>query len=415
MKIQLNSQRMAMAINSGSSSLKIGFFDISATECKELLCGSVERIGRSDGRLRLIDPEGHILLEENQRFESQEMALLCLVEASRSHIDEPPSIIGHRIVHGGPELLHHQVITCSVLRKLKAAEHFAPLHLPQSIQLIQASQQMFTGIPQIACFDTEFHQTMPALAKRFPLPVQFEQRGVRRYGFHGLSYESVVHQLGDRLLERAVFAHLGSGSSLCAVRSGSSIDTTMGMTPTGGVLMGTRSGDLDPGVVLFLLQSEHVSAADLDELLNHRSGLSALSDGETDMKKLLEMRHSGNPLAEFAISAYTTAIRKAIGAYAALLSGMDLLVFTGGIGEHSAEIRNQICSGLDFLGLGIGSTKVVVIPSQEEQQIARICRSKLNSDKPLNICTSCHCKSPTLETGHPQLIELTLRSLNTRP
>lgn len=399
-----------MAINSGSSSLKVGFFDISVEECDEILSGSAERIGRSDGRLRLIDPKGQILLEENYAFESQEQALLRLMEASRSRIDVTPSIIGHRIVHGGPELLHHQAITCSVLRKLIAAQHFAPLHLPQSIQLIQTAQQIFTGIPQIACFDTAFHQTMPLLAKRYPLPAEFEQRGIRRYGFHGLSYESVVHHLGDRLLERVVIAHLGSGSSLCAVRSGSSIDTTMGMTPTGGVLMGTRSGDLDPGVVLFLLHSEHKSVTDLEDLLNHRSGLSALSGGEADMKTLLQMRDSGNPEAKLALDAYTTAIRKAIGAYAALLGGIDLLVFSGGIGEHSAEIRNQICSGLDFIGLGVGSAKVMVVPAQEERQIARICHLQLNSDKPPKMCTGCHCEVPTMKTGLLQVDELTLRS-----
>jgi acetate kinase len=393
MNILANSRRLAMAINSGSSSLKIGFFDVASEDCRELLSGSVDRIGRSDGSLRVVDPRGRTLHADSRLFESQEQALLRLVEVSRDYIKEPPSIVGHRIVHGGPDLLHHQVITCSVLKKLQAAIHFAPLHLPQAIQLIRSSRQIFSGVPQLACFDTAFHQTMPEVAKRLPLPAEFNDRGIRRYGFHGLSYESIVHHLSHRLPGRAIFAHLGSGSSLCAVRSGSSIDTTMGLTPTGGVLTGTRSGDLDPGVVLFLLQSEHQNVSDVEELLNHRSGLSALSGGEADMKKLIEMRSAGDPAAELAVDAYATAIRKAIGAYAALLGGIDLLVFSGGIGEHSSEIRNQICSGLDFLGLSPGSEKVIVVPAEEEQQIARICRTWMNSSKPMEFCTGCPCKS----------------------
>jgi acetate kinase len=393
MLIQLNSKQIAMAINSGSSSLKIGFFDVSSAHCQEMLCGSASRIGQSDGTLRLVDPHGRVLLEDSHSFESQEQAFLELVEVCRNYINVPPSVLGHRIVHGGPELLHHQAITCSVLKKLQAAEHFAPLHLPQSIQLIRTSKQMFPGVPQIASFDTAFHQTMPEVSKRFPLPAEFYQRGIRRYGFHGISYESIMHQLSSHLPERAVFAHLGSGSSLCAVRSGSSIDTTMGMTPTGGVVMGTRSGDLDPGVVLFLLQSEHQSASDLEELLNYRSGLSALSDGEADMKKLLERCNARDSAAELALSAYVTAIRKAIGAYAALLGGIDLLVFTGGIGENSPEIRTLICAGLDFLDLGPGSAKVSVVHTQEEQQIARICRTWVNSGKPMEFCMGCPGKS----------------------
>jgi acetate kinase len=393
MNILVNSRRLAMAINSGSSSLKIGFFDVSSEDCRELLSGSVDRIGRSDGSLRVVDPHGRILQEDSLSIESQEQALLRLVEISRDHVNESPSIVGHRIVHGGPELSNHQVITCSVLKKLQAAVHFAPLHLPQAIQLIRSSRQIFPGVPQLACFDTAFHQTMPEIARRFPLPAEFNDRGIRRYGFHGLSYESIIHHLSNHLPERAIFAHLGSGSSLCAVRSGSSIDTTMGLTPTGGVLTGTRSGDLDPGVVLFLMQSEHRTVSDVEELLNQRSGLSTLSGGEADMKKLLGMRSAGNPAAELAIDAYATAIRKAIGAYAALLGGIDLLVFTGGIGEHSSEIRDLVCSGLDFLGLGSGSAKVVVVEAQEEQQIARICHTWMNSGKPLEFCSGGKCKS----------------------
>ena len=215
---------------------------------------------------------------------------------------------------------------------------------------------------------------MPEIAKRIPLPSKLKDRGIQRYGFHGLSYESIVHRLGERRCGRIILAHLGNGSSLCALRNGVSVDTTMGMTPTGGVVMGTRSGDLDPGILLFLLRSESLSVDDLEILLNQQSGLRALSGGESDMRQLLTLRSRGSEAAELAVRSYVTAIRKAIGAYAALLGGIDLLVFTGGIGEHSQDIRELICAELAFLNLEPGSPKVLALPTEEERQIARICR-----------------------------------------
>jgi len=369
MTMSPKSRQVILAINSGSSSLKIAFFDGET----QLLSGSAEGVGHADGRLRLVDGGGQFILDEQHSFKSQEEALGRMIEICRGHVQGAPIAIGHRIVHGGPELQEHQPITPAVLAKLAAAEHFAPLHLPQALRLIRHTQQAFPEARQIACFDTAFHRNMPEAARRLPLPIEFDRRGVRRYGFHGLSYESLVRRLGDRLPGRTVFAHLGSGSSLCAMRNGKSIDTSMGMTPTGGVVMGTRSGDLDPGVLLFLLRTEKLSIDDLEELLNHRAGLVGLSGGESDMQRMLALRKAGDPLAELAVTAYCNSIRKTVGAYAALLGGVDLLVFTGGIGAHSQEIRSLVCAELGFLGVSGDGEKVKALPTEEELQIARIC------------------------------------------
>lgn len=370
---------LILAINSGSSSLKLGFFERLNHEEQPLLTGIAEGIGRQDGQLRLLDPHGTAVLQLDHIAESQPAALAKLVEVSRQHLPRTPAVIGHRVVHGGPELTEHQPVTEELLHKLQSAVHFAPVHIPSALSLIRQAQDLFPGTPNIACFDTAFHRTLPEVARRFPLPVEFDRMGVHRYGFHGLSYESVVHRLGDRLPPRTIVAHLGNGSSLCALRSAHSIETTMGLTPTGGIPMATRSGDLDPGVLLFLMRSQHMTADDLESLLNQRSGLKAIG-GDSDMKALLARSAAGDEPARAAVASYVHAIRLVLGAYSAALSGLDLLVFTGGIGEHSAEIRSMICRDMEILGLSDepSSSRILVLPTDEERQIARICRSFLN-------------------------------------
>lgn len=365
-----------LAINSGSSSLKLGFFREKHGDEQCLLMGTAEGVGQQNGRIRLSGLDGTVLFELNRTMESQEGALETLAAVSRTYLSSDPVLVGHRIVHGGPELIEHQQIDDALLSKLRQAEHFAPLHIPKSLSLISRSQALFPNAPSFACFDTAFHRTLPEVAKRFALPASLAAKGIRRYGFHGLSYESIVHHLGSALPERVVLAHLGSGSSLCAVRSGVSIDTTMGLTPTGGIPMATRSGDLDPGVLLFLLRSEHMTVDELEQMLNSQSGWSAISEGSPDMRQLLASSSGGDIQAKLAVELYVTAIRKAIGAYAALMGGIDLLVFTGGIGQNSEEIRTLICAGLEFLGLSERSngSRVLAIRTEEERQIARICR-----------------------------------------
>jgi acetate kinase len=280
--------------------------------------------------------------------------------------------VGHRIVHGGPKLCAHQLITPQVLDQLRSATDFAPLHIPQALTLITSAQSIFPSAAHYACFDDAFHRTIPEVASHLPLPQRYFDEGIRRYGFHGLSYESLVHRFGAQLPQRAIFAHLGNGASLCALRNGVSIDTTMGLTPTGGIPMGTRSGDLDPGVFLYLLRNQKFSPDELEHLLNHKSGLFALSSGESDVKVLEERARSNDLHATLALNIFALSVRKVIGAYIALLGGVDLLVFTGGIGEHSDRIRSAATNGLEFLGLT--TEKIQVVPTQEERQIARRCR-----------------------------------------
>ena len=362
---------LILVLNSGSSSLKFGIYGRGTSDEEAVLTGSAEGIGRSNGTLNIRSSDGTTLVATGSIHESQGDALTALAAAIQEHIHAAPAAVGHRVVHGGPHLRTHQIITPQVLEQLRAAVHFAPLHIPQALTLIASAQSIFPSASQYACFDDAFHRTMPEVASHLPIPQRYFDAGIQRYGFHGLSYESLVRRLGSMLPERAVFAHLGNGASLCALRNGRSIDTSMGLTPTGGIPMGTRSGVLDPGVLLYLMRTEMLGADELEDLLNHQSGLFALSSGESDVKALEERARANDPRAVLALEVFATSVRKAIGAYVALLGGIDLLVFTGGIGEHSDYIRSRATAGLDVLGLK--AEKILVVPTQEEQQIAFHC------------------------------------------
>ena len=371
---------LILVLNSGSSSLKFGIYRPGETDEEPMLIGSAEGVGRDDGSLHIRSSDGTSLSQRECIHESQSEALNALAAAIREHIDNMPLAVGHRVVHGGPNLRRHQIITPQVLDELRSATHFAPLHIPQALSLIAAAQSIFPSAAQYACFDDAFHQTMPETACRFALPQRYFDAGIRRYGFHGISYESLVHHFGTTLPQRAIFAHLGNGSSLCALQGGASIDTTMGLTPTGGIPMATRSGDLDPGVILYLLRNQKLEADKLEDLLNHESGLFALSSGEGDVKALEERARSNDPKARLALDVFTISVRKTIGAYLALLGGVDLLVFTGGIGEHSEHVRSSATRGLESLGLT--ADKVQIVPTQEERQIARHCREMMMRHRP---------------------------------
>jgi len=366
---------LILVLNSGSSSLKFGIYRRGTSDEEPVLTGSAEGIGRGNGTLNIRSSDGKPLVAKGRIHESQGDALTALAAAIQEHIHTPPAAVGHRVVHGGPNLRTHQLITPQVLDQLRAAIHFAPLHIPQALTLITSAQAIFSSAAHYACFDDAFHRTMPEVASHLPLPQRYFDAGIQRYGFHGLSYESLVRRLGSRLPERAIFAHLGNGASLCALRNGRSIDTTMGLTPTGGIPMGTRSGDLDPGVLLYLMRNENLGANELEDLLNHQSGLFALSSGESDVKALEERARANDPHAVLALDVFATSVRKVIGAYVALLGGIDLLVFTGGIGEHSNRIRSVATTGLEVMGLT--ADKIQAVPTQEEQQIACHCRAMM--------------------------------------
>jgi acetate kinase len=385
-----------LVINTGSSSLKFGLYTRQAGEERPLLDGLADGIGRASGKLQLKDSNGRTLRSEDLKSASQADALGRAAQWLAEFSKEKPAAIGHRVVHGGPRLLTHQQITPAVIDELKACVHFAPLHIPAALQLIEKSQQAYPNLPQFACFDTAFHTTMPETATRFPLPRNLFEEGIHRYGFHGLSYESIVHQLGKDLPSRTVMAHLGSGASLAAVRDGRSVDTSMGLTPTGGIPMATRSGELDPGVLLYLLRVKNMNVDSLEKMLNHDSGLLGLSGGPADMRELEKSANDGDRKAQLAIEIFCLAIRKYIAAYSAVLGGLDMLVFSGGIGEHSALVRGSVCNGLKFLGLDLdradldeaanqkpvsvisgpnSKVSVRVVESQEDEQIARHCRT----------------------------------------
>jgi acetate kinase len=382
-----------LVINSGSSSLKFGLYIERAGEDQAVLDGLADGIGRDTGKLELKDAHGQTLRSEPMRFASEDDALAHAASWLADNSKLKPVAVGHRVVHGGPHLLTHQLITPAVLAELQKNVHFAPLHIPVALRLIAAAERAYPKIPQFACFDTAFHATIPEVASRFPIPRPLFDEGIRRYGFHGLSYESIVHQLGKDLPSRTVMAHLGNGASLAAVKDGGSVDTSMGLTPTGGIPMATRSGDLDPGVLLFLLRVKKMNADSLEHLLNHESGLTGISVGKSDMRDLQSAAAAGDQKAQLAIDIFCASIRKVIAAYAAVLGGLDMLVFSGGIGEHSAPVRKNVCQGLKFLGISLddasnqsnageisaaaSKVSIRIIPSQEDRQIARHSRALL--------------------------------------
>ena len=355
--------RTILALNGGSSSLKFAAFSVGSRggDPEELSRGAVERITDLGGSVpRVLEKLTGLGIE--------------------------PDAVGHRIVHGGPKHLQPARIDDLLIASLRDATPFAPLHLPGELALIEAVRKEHPALPQVACFDTAFHARMPLVAKRLPLPSPLWDAGVRRYGFHGLSYESVVRTLGPLVSGRVVVAHLGNGASMVALSHGEPLETTMGFTPAAGLVMGTRPGDLDPGVVVYLARTRGMDASALEELLNRRSGLLALSETTSDMQALLAARDS-DPRAELAVAVFCYSARKWVGALAAVLGGLDTLVFTGGIGEHAAPIRDEICRGLAYLGIELDTARnarsdaivtadgspsaVRVIATDEERVVAR--------------------------------------------
>ena len=275
-----------------------------------------------------------------------------------------PRAIGHRIVHGGPNYFDPVILTPKIRRDLQDVIHFAPLHIPQELAAIDAISDRHPRIPQVLCFDTAFHQRLPEIAKRFPLPEEYWNRGVRRYGFHGLSYEYIVGAIGPQLGKRTIIAHLGNGASMVALLDGQPVETTMGLTPAGGIMMGTRAGDLDPGIYVHIERLTRMSTDQFENLVNKKSGLLGVSGLTADMRKLEAA--PDNPRAALAIEMYCYIARKHVGALAAVLGGLDTLVFTAGIGENSALVRGKICEGLEYL-----KPKVIVQPTNEDLVIAR--------------------------------------------
>lgn len=374
-----------LALNSGSSSLKFGLYRTESSIPTTILSGEVESIGGLDGKFWAKDGNDKPLVSESANFKTQKDAVARISMFLADYKEIQPSAVGHRVVHGGPDLRHHCLIEDAVLPQLEAATAFAPIHNPPALSVIRFAQQHFPRLPQVACFDTAFHAGMPDVARTLPLPLELRSDGIYRYGFHGLSCESIMRQLGNNRPDRLIIAHLGNGASVTAVKHGQSVDTSMGLTPTGGVIMGTRCGDLDPGVLVYLAREKNFDAARLEALVDHHSGLLGISGIDGDMRRLHEAS-STNAAARLAIQTFCYSIRKQVSAMTAALDGVEMLIFTGGIGEHDAKVRAGICGGLSWLGVSLDPARnrsledpisdptsrcsVSVLPSEEDAQIA---------------------------------------------
>jgi acetate kinase len=385
-----------LVINSGSSSIKFSLFDAAQGEPRSLFDGEVTGIGADKAKLKFNDAAGRDLSGglDAAKARTPVEAIRLVVEAVSKPELPKVDAVGYRVVHPGPKLDQHQQITDKVLKDLEEAVVFAPLHDPAVIEVIKDTMARFPDVKHYACFDTVFHETMPQVATTYPIPAQYRERGVRRYGFHGLSCESIVRQLrAEKAIpfpRRMVIAHLGSGCSVTALVDGRSVDTTMGLTPTGGVVMGTRPGDLDPGLVLYLVrQMDGDRVSELEKMLNHDAGMVALSGMPNDMKAVREAATKGDARAKLAVEIFTRSVKKAVGGYAALMGGLDTVIFAGGIGEHDARSRAEIADGLEFLGISMNSssneakgdavqrvsasdseTAVFVVPAKEDWMIA---------------------------------------------
>jgi acetate kinase len=387
-------EQSILILNVGSSTLKFGLFPLAEGD-DPFLHGVLEYEGSVGGQLRLVDSRRRNTESPQLAAtpESAPKALLSYLE--RSSLFENVKAVGHRLVHGGSKLCEPVVIDPAIRAQLEDVVPFAPDHLPTELRAIDEVARFAPGVAQVACFDTAFHSAMPRIARLFGLPRELSDSGVIRYGFHGLSYEYVVDTLRKRgeLPARTIVAHLGNGASIAALRDGVSVDTTMGLTPTGGMVMSTRSGDLDPGILLYLLRSRGFSDDDVDDAIKHKGGLLGISDASSDMRDLLSTSPT-DPKAAEAIGVFCYQAKKFIGAYAAALGGLDALVFTGGIGERSPEVRARICDGLDFLRLEVDAAlnlenastisatgskvRVHTIKANEEAMIAKHTRQAIS-------------------------------------
>lgn len=386
-----------LVINSGSSSIKFSMYQVDGT-------GTSSPVAIYDGEISAVgtpSPEFHFKDAKGKDLTAGVTVKAATIEEAIRTVESAvgaPSLprveaVGYRVVHPGPKLQGHQRVTPDVLQALRDAEAFAPLHDPVAVEMIEEMMERLPDVGHYACFDTVFHETMPEAAKTYAIPEEYRRLGVRRYGFHGLSCESIVVQLreaGIALPKRLAIAHLGSGCSVTAVVDGKSLENTMGLTPTGGVVMGTRPGDLDPGLMIYLLRQQKGDGAKrLEAMVNHKGGMVALSGMANDMKALRQAAAAGEAHPQLAIAVFTRSIRKAIGGFAFLMGGLDALVFTGGIGEHDAATRSEVLAGLDGMGIALdqnaahksatglrrvsaadSKTTVYVAPADEDRMIA---------------------------------------------
>ena len=380
-----------LTINGGSSSIRFALYRVEEP-LKKALSGKIDRIGLDGTNLTFHDAakdkRGNLKLSASDH-KSAATFLIDWLEK----LDCFPSVraVGHRVVHG----MHHtepELVSQQLLDELNRISPFDPDHLPSEIELIETFRQRHPKLPQVACFDTAFHQTMPRVAKLLPIPRRFEAKGIQRYGFHGLSYSYLMEELarlGDASATtgRVILAHLGNGASLAAVRDGKSIDTSMGFTPTAGLVMSTRSGDLDPGVAPYLARTEQIDTKQFYDMVNHKSGLFGVSETSSDMRDLLNCETKDVRAAE-AVALFCYQAKKWIGSFAVALGGLDMVVFAGGIGENAPAVRKRICEGLEFLGLEVDETRNAKTADVISTEASRITVRVIRTDEELMIARS---------------------------
>jgi acetate kinase len=347
-----------LVLNSGSSSIKFSVYEAGEGERCKLHEGAVDGIGTDLGKFWIKDAEGNKLVDQNPALPNRAVAFKLVADALHSGDFPAPAAIGHRMVCGGPTVLDNQLITPELIDEMERYTAFAPLHTPIAVYIMRESLRLFPGVPNFVCLDSYFHRTMPEVVTHMPIPEEYSAMGVRRYGAHGISYESIVYQLQPNVPEKLIVAHLGNGASISAIRKGKCLSTSMGLTPTGGIISGSRTGDIDPGVLLFILRkiaetvkSASEAADQLETVASKKAGLLGVSDLSNDMRDLREAIKEGNAKARLAVDKFTWTIARWIGSYVAELNGLDMLVFTGGIGENDIASRAEICAGLGALGI----------------------------------------------------------------
>ena len=353
-----------LVLNSGSSSIKFAMYEAGGEQRSKIFEGAVDGIGTDKGEFWIKDGGDKKLVDQTPTLPNRSVAFSMVADVLNSGQFPAPEAIGHRIVCGGPRIRDNQRIAPKIIDEIESYARLAPLHTPIAVYIMREALRLFPGIPNFAVLDTYFHRTMPEVVTRMPIPDQYADMGVRRYGYHGISYESIIYQLQPDIPEKLIVAHLGNGASITAIRKGESLDTSMGLTPTGGIISGSRTGDIDPGVVIFILRKiaettpdAAVAADKLETVFSTKSGLLGVSELSNDMRDLREAIKSGNEKARLAVDKFTWTIAKWIGGYYAELGGLDTLVFTGGIGENDIASRAEICSGLAALGIVVDPQK----------------------------------------------------------
>ena len=380
-----------LTINGGSSSIKFALFKAGET-AKRGLHGKIDRIGLKGTNLIFSDTVGEKQKTHSLAAPDHKSAATLLIDWLQKQIGfESIQAVGHRVVHG----MQHtapEIVTQELLDELHRIRPYDPDHLPSEIELIEALRQRHPQLPQVACFDTAFHRDMPRVAKLLPIPRCYDAKGVQRYGFHGLSYAFLMEELarlGDPAAKkgRVILAHLGNGASMAAVRDGKSIDTSMGFTPTAGLVMSTRSGDLDPGLAPYLARTEQITAQKFYEMVNHKSGLLGVSEISSDMRDLLEQESKDVRAAE-AVALFCYQAKKWIGSFAVALDGLDTLVFAGGIGENAALVRARICEGLEFVGIELDASRNAATAGLISAETSRVAVRVIHTDEEMMIARS---------------------------